>query len=188
MKLLRKGQTITKEIKPRVEMLKDESGISKQVHRIGIGPARHIGLYSFDFVSALGNSVEELTFITVTTYKSILKLITGSSDAKDSVAGPIGIFYIVKGAAEEGLSHVLYILGVISASLAIFNLLPVIPLDGGHLFFLGIERIRGKALPAKADEYIAKVGFGLIILLAIFVFYSDFSRFGWIDKIKALFS
>jgi len=66
--------------------------------------------------------------------------------------------------------------------------LPVIPLDGGHLFLLGLERLRGRALPAKIDEYIAKVGFGLIILLAIYVFYSDFDRFGWLDKIKDLFS
>ena len=76
-------------------------------------------------------------------------------------------------------------MGVISASLAIFNLLPVIPLDGGHLFLLAIEKLRGRALPVKIDDYIARVGFTLIICLAVFVFYSDFSRFGWIDKIRS---
>ena len=110
-------------------------------------------------------------------------MITGGVSARESVTGPVGIFYIVKGAAEEGISHLLFILGVISASLAIFNLLPLIPLDGGHLFLFGIEKIRGKALPPKIDEYIARFGFGLIILLALFVFYSDFARFGWIDNI-----
>ena len=122
------------------------------------------------------------------TYKAIYFMLTGSMSAKESVTGPIGIFYIIKSAAEMGISHLLFIVGVISASLAIFNLLPVIPLDGGHLFLLGIERLRGKSLPAKIDEMIARVGFSLIIMLAVYVFYSDFVRFGWIDKIKSIFS
>ena len=103
---------------------------------------------------------------------------------KDSVTGPIGIFYIVKSAAEAGFTHVVFIVGIISASLAIFNLLPLIPLDGGHLFLLAIEKLRGKALSVKVDDYIARFGFALIIALAIFVFYSDFSRFGWIEKLQ----
>jgi regulator of sigma E protease len=101
-------------------------------------------------------------------------MLTGAMPAKESMTGPIGIFFIIKSAAEMGFTHLLFIMGVISASLAIFNLLPVIPLDGGHLFFLGIEKLRGTSLSPKADEYIARSGFGLIILLALFVFYSDF--------------
>jgi len=114
-------------------------------------------------------------------------MITGAISAKESVTGPVGIFYIVKGAAESGISHLLFILGVISASLAIFNLLPVIPLDGGHLFLFAIEKVRGKALHPRVDEYISRFGFGLIILLAAFVFYSDFARFGWIENISSWF-
>jgi len=83
-------------------------------------------------------------------------MIRGSISAKESMTGPVGIFYIVKGAAESGISHLLFILGVISASLAIFNLLPIIPLDGGHLFLLVIEKLRGKALPVKFDEFVQK--------------------------------
>ena len=114
-------------------------------------------------------------------------MITGAMSAKESVTGPVGIFYIVKGAAESGISHLLFILGVISASLAIFNLLPIIPLDGGHIFLFGIEKMRGRALSPRVDEYIARVGFSLIILLALFVFYSDFVRFGWFKQIGKLF-
>ena len=64
-------------------------------------------------------------------------------------------------------------MGVISASLAIFNLLPVIPLDGGHLFVFGIEKIRGKAFPPKIDEFIARfvnrviVSFGASMLALV---------------------
>ena len=75
-------------------------------------------------------------------------------------------------------------MGIISASLAIFNLLPVIPLDGGHLFLIGLEKLRGRALSLKTDQFIANAGFTLIIMLALFVFYSDFERIGLIDKIR----
>ena len=124
--------------------------------------------------------------ITGMTYKAIFAMLTGSMSVKENVTGPIGIFYYLQKAAEMGTSYFLLFLGVISASLAIFNLLPVIPLDGGHLLLLGIERLRGRALSARADEYVAKAGFSLIVLLAVFVLYSDFSRFGFIDKIKQL--
>lgn len=188
LKVKRKEETLTVSLKPRIDELKDESGISKQVRRIGIGPARNLDLHEYGLLKSIRYGYDELIFLTVMTYKSIAKLFTGSISAKESVAGPIGIFVIVKGAAEEGFSNLLYILAAISASLAIFNLLPVIPLDGGHLFLLGLERIRGRALPPKIDEYVAKVGFTLIILLAVFVFYVDFDRFGFFEKIKELFS
>ena len=74
-------------------------------------------------------------------------------------------------------------MAVISASLAIFNLLPLPVLDGGHLLFFGIEKVRGAPLSAKADAIIYKIGFSLIICLAVFVFYSDFVRYGIFDKI-----
>ncbi|MBF0532399.1 MAG: hypothetical protein HQL23_04800, partial [Candidatus Omnitrophica bacterium] len=56
-----------------------------------------------------------------------------------------------------------------------------------HLALIALEKIRGKSLSAKIDEVISNVGFALMIGLAVFVFYSDFSRLGWIDKIKHLF-
>jgi len=55
------------------------------------------------------------------------------------------------------------------------------------LFLFAIEKVRGKALSPLVDEYIARAGFSLIILLALFVFYSDFVRFGWFDSIGGWF-
>ena len=187
LKLVRDGQVIVIAITPKIDIDIDENGQEIKTRKIGIGPQQDLDLYKFGFVSSLIHSGEELVFITVLTYESLYRMITGAISAKESVTGPVGIFYIVKGAAEEGISHLLFILGVISASLAIFNLLPLIPLDGGHLFLFGIEKIRGKALSPKVDEYIARFGFWLIISLALFVFYSDFARFGWTENISGWF-
>ncbi len=186
IELLRDGQPMQKTVVPRIEKTKNIFGQMKETHIMGIRPSEEIVTFKYSPGMAFVKAYEKLAEITTLTYKSFYFMLTGSMSAKDSMTGPIGIFYIVKSAAEMGFSHLLFILGVISASLAIFNLLPVIPLDGGHLLLLAIEKIRGKALPAKIDEYIARIGFSLIICLAIFVFYSDFSRFGWIDKLKHL--
>lgn len=184
---LRGGKETTAIVFPRVERLKNIFGQVKETRVVGIRPTEEIITLKYGFGTSLIKAYQKLAEITTLTYKSLYFMLTGSMSAKESMTGPIGIFYIVKSAAEMGFTHLLFIMGIISASLAIFNLLPVIPLDGGHLFFLGIEKLRGQPLPLKVDEYIARAGFGLIILLALFVFYNDFERFGWIAKINQIF-
>ncbi|OGX27736.1 MAG: hypothetical protein A3D10_02910 [Omnitrophica WOR_2 bacterium RIFCSPHIGHO2_02_FULL_48_11] len=182
--ILRDDKEIQKAIKPKIEDRKNIFGQRKTTPAVGIVPEEEIVVFKYPFGESLVRAYKKLVEVTVLTYKSIYYMITGSMSAKESMTGPIGIFYIVKAAADMGFSHLLYIVGIISASLAIFNLLPVIPLDGGHLFLLALEKIRGKALPEKVDEAIARLGFSLIICLALFVFYSDFSRFGLFEKIS----
>lgn len=184
LKIVRDGKEMKKTIAPRLEIHKSIFGKARQVRLVGIRPAEDIIALKYSPAVAFFKAGQELGKITSMTCKAIFAMLTGSMSVKDNVTGPIGIFYILQKAAEMGMAHVLFIMGVISASLAIFNLLPVIPLDGGHLFLLGIEKIRGRALSPRIDEYIAKAGFSLIMLLALFVLYSDFSRFGFIDKIK----
>ncbi len=178
-------QTIV--ITPKVSEMKNIFGQLKERRMVGISPARDIIALKYGFGESVVKAWEKLYEITAMTYKSLWYMATGSMPAKENLTGPVGIFYIVKSAAELGLAHLLFITGVISASLAIFNLLPIIPLDGGHLFLMAVEKIRGGALPPKIDEYIARFGFSLIILLALFVFYNDFARFGVFEKIRSLF-
>ncbi len=181
--LIRNGETMEIIVTPRVEERKNIFGQIKATPLVGIVPKEEVTVLTYPVQESFVRAGKKLWEITMLTYKSLYYMVTGSMSAKDSVTGPIGIFYIVKSAAEMGFSHLLYIVGIISASLAIFNLLPIIPLDGGHLLLFGIERVRGRVLSEKIDEAIARVGFSLIICLAVFVFYSDFARFGLIDKV-----
>ncbi|HNV24178.1 MAG TPA: RIP metalloprotease RseP [Candidatus Omnitrophota bacterium] len=187
LKVLRNKEELFLTLYPKIEDRKNIFGQKQKMQLIGIRPKEEIVLLKYSWGESFIKSYEKLAEIVVMTYKSLYFMITGSMPLKDSVTGPIGIFFIIKSAAEMGLNHVLFILGVISASLAIFNLLPVIPLDGGHILLLAVEKIRGRILSEKTEEWIARVGFSLIMALAAFVFYSDFARFGWIDKIKNLF-
>lgn len=150
---------------------------------VGVKPKDNIVLLKYGFGESLVKAGKKLINITTTTYKALYLMVTGAMSTKEGITGPIGIFFIIKKAAELGFSYVVYITAVISASLAIFNLLPLPVLDGGHLLFFGIEKLRGRPLSQRTDEVIYKIGFSLIICLALFVFYSDFVRYGIFDKL-----
>jgi regulator of sigma E protease len=67
----------------------------------------------------------------------------------------------------------------------LFNLLPLPVLDGGHIFFLGVEKLRGRHLGQKTEEKISQIGIAFIITLAVFVFLNDLDRFGILEKMFA---
>jgi regulator of sigma E protease len=191
LNIQRAGHNISMTIRPQQQDTQDIFGRHHKMRRIGVGPrpitnAKDIVVTRYGCFESFGKAGEELWNITVKTYVSLYEMIIGERSPKEAM-GIIGMFFVIKFALTIGFSFVLHIVGIISASLAIFNLLPVIPLDGGHLFLVGLEKLRGKALSIKTDQLIAKAGFTLIILLAIFVFYSDFERIGLIDKMIKLF-
>ena len=181
--VVRNEKEIKLTVTPTVQILKNIFGQEEKVTVVGIKPKEEIILLKYGLAESIVRSADRLVDITTMTYKALYRIMTGAMSFKDSMTGPVGIFYIIKQAAAMGFSYLLYIVAVISASLAIFNLLPLPVLDGGHLFLLGIEKVRGRPLPIKIDEVVNRVGFSLIICLAVFVFYSDFVRFGIFDRL-----
>ncbi len=187
----RANHNITVDIVAQATDQQDIFGRHHETRRIGVGPmpidnANDIVVTRYGFFESFVKAGEEVVNITLKTYESLYEMAIGERSPKEAM-GIIGMFFVIKFALTIGFSFVLHIVGIISASLAIFNLLPVIPLDGGHLFLIGLEKLRGKALSLKTDEFIAKAGFTFIIVLALFVFYSDFERIGLIDKIVKVF-
>ena len=188
----RGNQEMALTMTPEFNKTKDIFGREHQVSRIGIQAAELTSAYKlvvkkYGLRGSWGKAAEELWAVTTRTCSALWDIVTGQRSAREGMTGLIGIFFIIKFAAGIGFSFLLHVVGVISASLAIFNLLPVIPLDGGHLAFIGLEKMRGRPLSVKSEDVIAKVGFALIIALAVFVFYLDFERIGLIDKIIGLF-
>ena len=154
---------------------------------IGISPQHDFDYVNFGPITSFAYAYDEVMTITTMTYKALFYMITGSMSAKESVGGPVLIFNAVRMASQAGVVHLLFIMAVISISLAIFNLLPVPVLDGGHLFLLAIEKVKGKPLPTAWEENLTKVGMSLLICLMIFVFYNDLARLGWFDVVKDIF-
>ncbi|MBI3272424.1 MAG: RIP metalloprotease RseP [Planctomycetes bacterium] len=109
------------------------------------------------------------------TYETLKKLVTGEVSAK-GLSGPVGIFAISYDAAEKGFSNLLWFLAFISVNLALVNLLPIPILDGGHIFFLVIEKIKGKPVSGRALEVAQYAGLALLLGLVFFTFYNDVFR------------
>lgn len=92
------------------------------------------------------------------------------------LTGPLGIAQMAGQAASLGFLNLLMFSAIISVFLAIFNLLPIPLLDGGHLLIFLVEKIRGKPLEQEKIGFIYLVGILFIFLLAIFVTYQDVMR------------
>lgn len=92
------------------------------------------------------------------------------------VMGPVGMVGIVGDAYQFGFVYLLSFAALISINLAIINLLPFPALDGGRLFFLLIEKIKGSRIKPEIANTVNMIGFGLLILLMLVITYHDVAK------------
>ncbi|HAH20040.1 MAG: RIP metalloprotease RseP [Omnitrophica WOR_2 bacterium GWF2_43_52] len=188
LEILRNNEKIRLPVGLQSKVKKNILGVERRINVIGVIPIGEAVFVKQNFFGAFeyaGKSLWELTSITV---QALFRLFTGSMPLRESVTGPLGMFYITSEAVKMGINAVLHLMAVLSVSLCIFNLLPFPVLDGGHLFFLGLEKLRGRHLNQKIEEKIHRVGFSLIICLAVFVFLNDVINFGVWEKITRILS
>ncbi len=111
---------------------------------------------------------------------TISDLFSGNySTVSKSVAGPVGLAQMSNGILSEGPKAAptyLWFVGVISLTLAIFNVLPIPALDGGRLLFLVIEAIFRKRVREDIEKMVHQVGFAILLSAAVLVTYSDISK------------
>ena len=103
------------------------------------------------------------------------KLITG--DVKlNNLSGPISIAQGAGMSAEFGIIYYLMFLALISVNLGIINLFPLPVLDGGHLLFLAIEKLKGGPVSERVQDFSYRIGSILLVLLMGLALFNDFSR------------
>lgn len=156
---------------------KDLFGQKRSISLIGIAPSDEVVRVKYNVLGSFLKAGRQVYKLTEVTYKAFLFIITGKMSMKESVTGPIGIFIITSKAAQLGMVYLLQMMAVLSISLGIFNLLPIPVLDGGHILFLIIEKIKGKPLSTKAQDMATQVGLALLMALMLFVFYADILKF-----------
>jgi regulator of sigma E protease len=98
-----------------------------------------------------------------------------SSHGRSDLSGPVGIVRVSHDQLQVGFTWYLEILAFVSMSLALLNLLPLLPLDGGHILFSLIEGVRRRALAREVYERVSVVGIALILLIMVIAFSNDFS-------------
>ncbi len=127
-------------------------------------------------IEALGMGYRRTVMFIAQTYVTLKQLLSGLISPK-YLMGPVGIitfsYQIVK---EQPLVNYAYFLGLISATIAVLNFLPIPPFDGGLVVLMIIEKIRGTALSERAQGVVAYAGWAMILALLVYVTFNDIVR------------
>jgi regulator of sigma E protease len=164
-------ETITESKGKPLRVAVDRAG-----ERLVLGPARAFkdtdGAYRLGFrprfedlpvATAIGESFR-LTWLVTKEIGGVLgRLVRGSG--REEISSPIGIVRGSSDALDRGWETYLWVLGLISLSLALLNLLPLLPLDGGHIAFSLIEGIRGRSVGREVYERVSVVGIAVVLML-----------------------
>ncbi|MEP6978655.1 MAG: site-2 protease family protein [Thermoleophilia bacterium] len=143
---------------------------------VALGPVRPRAVTKLSVPAAAKNSVRVSWAVLKGTGVGLGHLFTGRN--RHELAGPVGVVQISSTAASHGVEEYLWLLGLISLSLGAFNLLPVLPLDGGHILLSSIEGFRRRALGRAVYERFAALGIALVLVLAFIILTSDIGRLG----------
>jgi regulator of sigma E protease len=161
--VVRADETLTVEVVPE-----NDDGRGK----IGIGLAFPSEVQRLPPLAAISAGVTECRRMTRETFRVIGKLVTRKTSIRQ-VSGPVDIARISGEAARSGLHTLVWLMGLISLQLGIFNLLPIPILDGGHLTIIAFESVLRRDLSIRVKERILEVGFYLLIILMVVVLFND---------------
>jgi regulator of sigma E protease len=126
------------------------------------------------FGDAIDTTADRFWFITEATLELPARLI--DPEQRREISGVVGSYEVTRQTILSDLEEVIGILAIISLSLAIVNLFPFLPLDGGHIFWAIVEKIRRKPVPFSVMERAGVVGFMLVILIFLVGLSNDIDR------------
>lgn len=130
------------------------------------------------FFNVISTSFKDTLSIARLVWLTLFDLVTGHYGIND-LSGPVGTVSIIANATSEavatgvGFDMIVYIMALITINVGVFNLLPIPALDGGRLFFILIEAVRRKPIPAKYEAYIHMAGLALLMLLMVVITFND---------------
>ena len=141
------------------------SALNNKIEFKKIGPAK-----------AIYYAVSDTLFMCKYILIHIGNLLIGKADISN-LSGPIGIAQISGEVVKLGFLPFLMLIAHISISLGLVNLLPIPVLDGGHIMFYTLEKILGRPLKRKTQEFLFRIGFAILMTLMFFTFYVDFVNY-----------
>jgi regulator of sigma E protease len=121
-------------------------------------------------------AVDTMWLITSKTVSAIARIFL--PEQREQLSGPVGSSRALNEAIGFGAQEALLILALISLSLGVINLFPFLPLDGGHIFWSLVEKVRGSRVPFSVIERASAVGFLLILMLFVVGLTNDLGRIG----------
>src|SRR5476649_134748 len=157
---------------PESDKILSCSGQPQMIGRLRISPASVTEFRSHDVFGAMDAGVRHVWGMTTMFYTSMAQIVTATRPV-DELGGPIRIAKAAGEASYGGWVGILNLVIALSVVLGVFNLLPVPMLDGGHLAMYAYEALRGKPLGLKAQEFGLKVGFALVVGMALLATFND---------------
>ena len=174
-------ESLTVSLTPQHVETKNHLGKAEKRYLIGIStrqpdiPETDLVTKRLNPIKASVKSVQYSYSLVVLMFRSVVKMIDGSIP-KDNLGGPIMIAKMAGDQAKLGIDKLVEFIALISINLAIINLLPIPVLDGGHLLFFMLEAIMRRPVSIKVREVAQQIGLFLLLLLIIWVIFSDISK------------
>jgi regulator of sigma E protease len=161
----RAGRTLAFSIYPRYSVATKRMRVGFEFSDAVTPPAGPVG--------AAGQSVSQLWNWTTTTVSHIAKIFEPKD--RKQLHSVVGVFKVTQEYFAFDATDALALLALISLSLAVINLFPFLPLDGGHVFWAVAEKLRGKRISFATMERAGVIGFALIILIFVIGLSNDIS-------------
>lgn len=177
-----RGQPITIEIKrgsknlnfiiiPKIETAPNEGALGVLLSESGI--ERH------GILNSLGEGLKQAVYASgaiVVTFYALIKNLLVHGSLLPGVVGPIGIFKVAEETGQIGIIYLVQLMALISLNLAVINLIPFPALDGGRLFLILIEKIKGSPIPFKVQAWANGLGFIFLLILIALVSVRDIAQ------------
>ncbi|WP_036480795.1 RIP metalloprotease RseP [Nitratireductor basaltis] len=173
--LVREGEEVEVTATPEIVEQKDALGNTVKIGVIGVVNNEELGQFrrvEFGPLEALKEGVAETGFIMLRTGQFMKRLVTGRED-RCQLGGPVKIADMAGKAATLGFEWLIQLVALLSVGIGILNLLPIPPLDGGHLMFYGLEAVMRRPVSEQVMEQFYRVGMLVVLAFMGFVFWND---------------
>ncbi len=173
--MLRDGKEVVLTATPRITEQKDALGNTVKVGIIGVTTDEEVGQPRFVTYTPAGAFIEalrETVHIVERTGQFMKRFAVGRED-KCQLGGPVKIADMAGKAAALGFVWLVQLVALLSVGIGILNLLPIPPLDGGHLLFYGLEAVFRRPVSERVMEMVYRAGFTVVLAFMGFVFWND---------------
>ncbi|MBU6500820.1 MAG: site-2 protease family protein [Patescibacteria group bacterium] len=167
----RGGKDITFNVIPRINVAPNEGAVGVAIVQAGAGRENIFSAFwdglKYSFV---------MSGLVLQAFYQLLKSLVLHASLLPGVVGPVGIFSVAEETGSIGLIYLIQLISVISLNLAVINLLPLPALDGGRIFMILLEKIKGSPISRKTEAIVNSFGFAFLITLMVLLTIRDVSH------------
>ena len=177
LEIIRNGEVLSFLLEKKYLVTQDKNGNLEELLRIGISGTILLKpqIVSRPLLGGIFDSFRAVIYVVRLTLSSIANMITNKIGV-EQISGPVGITYVIGETTKFGLIPTLGLIGMISASIGVLNLLPIPMLDGGHLLSYLLEIILGRRIVNKLNKPMTVLGFAIIATLFSIGFLNDVDK------------